>query len=90
MAGIDKIYGNEQEWTELFCWLARYRPQYCKFLMLPFWTDWDAKPPVRTTSGAISMFPVYADKWLYKNCPLKWVKGRIKNQYNGDPSRKRK
>lgn len=80
MAGIDKIYGTTEQWSELFYWLAEHRPQYCRFLYTPFWTE-----PV----GPISNFPMYADKWLYRHCELKWVKERIKDQYNGSPLRKR-
>jgi hypothetical protein len=78
MAAIDKIYGTNDQWQELFRWLANSnRPQYIKYLTNPF----DYEPGIRT----ISSFPTVADKWLYKNCPLKWVKESIEFQYAGAP-----
>lgn len=77
MAGIDKIYGTDEEWAELFRYLAMERPQYCRFLCGPFGYEKQPRP--------ISNFPPYADRWLYDNCPLKWVKKRIKEQYDGRP-----
>ena len=74
MAGIDKIYGSNKEWDELFVWLARNRPQYVKYLYGAFSQIGEPR--------AISNFPTYADKWLYKNCPLKWARARIAEQYN--------
>jgi len=76
MAGIDKIYGTNEQWMELWQYLARHRPQYVKFLYPPFGYV-EPRP--------ISNFPVYADRWLYKYCPLKWVKSRIKKQYASVP-----
>ena len=75
MAGIDKIYGTDEQWQELFLWLARNRPQYLKFMSLPFGYT-DAQRP-------ITNLPRYADKWLWDKCPIKWVKARLKFQYNG-------
>lgn len=77
MASIDKIYGTNEQWNELFRWLARHRPQYCKFLYPPFGYDPLDRP--------ISSFPSYADKWLMKNCQLKFVQDRLKEQYRNDP-----
>jgi hypothetical protein len=77
MAVIDKIYGTNKEWEEFFFFLATKRPQYCRFLYPPFGYENSIRP--------ISNFPQYADRWLYDNCPLKWVKKRIKEQYNGRP-----
>lgn len=87
MAGVDKLYGTEKEWQELFDWL-RFRSgrvQYVRYLYIPQWMDWEVNPPRRIFSGEISNFPARVDKWLYKNCPLKWVKERIREQYNGAP-----
>jgi hypothetical protein len=77
MAGIDKIYGTKEQWEELFRYLAINRPQYCKFLYSPWGST--GEPMM------ISNFPVYADRWLWKHCPLLWVKDRLKEQYNGAP-----
>ena len=77
MAGIDKIYGTKKQWEELFVWLANNRPQYCKFLYSPWGSV--GEPMM------ISNFPPYADKWLWRNCPLPWVRARLADQYNGAP-----
>ena len=81
MAAIDKIYGSNEQWEELFLWLARHRPQYIKFMALPFATD--------DKRRQITNLPLYADKWLWDNCPLKWVKEALKFQYNGSPHKRR-
>src|SRR3990167_4007190 len=78
MAGIDKIYGSNIEYENLWSWLSTHRPQYIKFMYSPF--DY-------TDSGyrAISNFPNYINRWLYKNCPLEWLKTKIYKQYNHCP-----
>ena len=78
MAGIDKIYGNREQWVELWGWLVIHRSQYSKFLYAPYF---DNNVQIRP----ITNFPLYADIWLYDNCPLTWVKERIEEQYNGPP-----
>lgn len=82
MAGIDKIYGNGDQWWELFEFLAHsQRPQYCGYLY---------RPPVGEEIGPIANFPFHVDKWLWDECPLPWVRARLKDQYNGAPDRIRK
>ena len=80
MAGIDKIYGTDDQWQELLNWLCRNRPQYVKF-MYPAFGYIDKRRP-------ITNLPVYADKWLWDHCPLKWVKDSLKFQYNGSPHKR--
>ena len=75
MAAIDKIYGTGRQWDELFVWLSMNRPQYCRFLYAPNMQEHSSDEMM------ISNFPTYADNWLLKNCPFKWVKERIKEQY---------
>lgn len=82
MSGIEKIYGTNDQFEEMLNWLAQNRPQYCRFLYQPFGYG-------SATNRPISNFPIYADKWLYKNCPLKWVKKAIEFRYNGDPNKKK-
>lgn len=76
MAAIDKIYGTKYQWIELFEYLRMARPQYVKFMYPPYFGA-NIQP--------LSNFPRYADKWLYKNCQLKFVRKAIKDQYRGKP-----
>lgn len=75
MAAIEKIYGTCEQWIDLHHWVATSkRPQYCQyFYPTPAWDK----------EGPIVNFPKRVDSWIYKNCPFKWVKKRIKEQYNG-------
>jgi hypothetical protein len=38
------------------------------------WGDW-------SETHLITNFPEEIDMWLLENCPMKWVTGRIKDQY---------
>jgi hypothetical protein len=78
MAGIDKIYGNYNDWSDLFYWLANSsRPQYCKYFY----------PTPSNLDDPIACFPFKADKWIFANCPehLAWVRIKILEQYGGNP-----
>jgi hypothetical protein len=77
MAAIDKIYGTHEQWCELFEFLQRSkRPQYVRFMYRPFGaaTPDDQERPITNT-------PVYVDRWLWDNCPLKFVKARLREVY---------
>ena len=75
MAGIDKIYGTDQQWQELHNFVAMSkRPQYCRYFY---------PTPNYNTEGAIMNNPVKVDKWLWDNCPFKWVKERLQFMYAG-------
>ena len=75
MAAIDKIYGSYEEWCQLFYWIVRSpRPQYARIFY---------PTPTIDTIGPILSAPVYADRWLWDNCPFKFVKKRLKVMYNG-------
>lgn len=79
MAAIDKIYGTYGEWIDFHSWVANSeRPQYCKYF-------YPTPSYCGGHRGPLTMFPLRADKWIYENCPLKWVKERIREQYNGAP-----
>lgn len=76
MASIDKIYGTHDQWCELFDWLRRSkRPQYARYLYIPF--------TINEADGPITNTPVSVDRWLWDNCPLKFVKARLKVMYGG-------
>ena len=73
MAATDKIYGTFEQWCEFHQWVARSkRPQYCRYFY-----------PTPFAYGPITNTPVWVDKWLWDNCPLKWVKQELKKMYGG-------
>lgn len=76
MASIDKIYGDRDKWMEFHRWVATSkRPQYCRYFY----------PTPRDGVGPITNTTVRVDQWLWLNCPLPWVKDRLKEMYNGSP-----
>lgn len=78
MAAIDKIYGTIDDWVELYVWLKKNKPGYIKFL-------YDCPSPHSSVKeNPITNFPVSADEWIYKNCPIKFVKKGQKSQYSPD------
>lgn len=79
MAYIDKIYGSNEQWMELFDWLRfSNRPQYTRFMYCPFGMNSKTDRPITNT-------PVYVDRWLWDNCPLPFVKKRLKFMYGRRP-----
>lgn len=79
MAGIDKIYGTYDQWCDFHNWMARSkRPQYCRYFYPTPNYGVDG-----THIGCITNTPVRVDRWLWDNCPLKFVKKRLKEMYNG-------
>lgn len=74
MADIDKIYGTDEQYEELFYWLNDNRPQYLRYLY-PRYGYIEMPRPISNFSKAV-------DIWLYKNCPLLWVVSAIKAQYH--------
>lgn len=86
MAGIDKIYGNKQQYNILRDWLSKRKPYYLRYLSMPEdWADISGD-----TEYIISNFPRIADRWLYVKCPLAFVKTRLNEQYgNARPKSER-
>lgn len=78
MASIEKIYGNRKQFDELYCWLYQNNKHAIKFMFWDFheWDDEDNR------SYPIALFPQSVDMWLLDNCPIEWVIGRIKDQYD--------
>ena len=77
MAAIDKIYGTNQEYAELKAWIYEHRKPYLKYFY-PRKLGYETKEP-----RAICNMPHSADRWLFQNCPLTWVRERILEQYGG-------
>ena len=77
MAYIDKIYGTRKQWNQLHAFLVQTHPEWIKKYMYP-------EPDDESEESPISNFSKEADMWLLKNCPLKFVTNRIKEQYEMD------
>ena len=78
MAAIDKIYGTCDEWIQLYEFLKNSKPEYLNQLYRC--PDFD-RGYDDYVDMPLSNFSVEADKWLYQNCPLKFVKKTISSQY---------
>ncbi len=70
MAAIDKIYGNQDQYYDLWFWVATNCHKYCKHFYMRFGYAQEELSP-------ICNLPMVAEKYLYKNCPLKWVRESI-------------
>ncbi len=73
MAAVDKLYGNAEQYDELFSWLMENHPDYCRHMY--------ARPKEELENMPLSNFPIEVDGVLYLTCPLAWVKDRIADQY---------
>ena len=77
MASIDKIYGTQKQYDELYNWLKKNKPSGLKYMyMKDGWMPDDERP--------ISNFTYGIDRWLMKNCPIEFVQARLKEQYGDD------
>jgi hypothetical protein len=90
MAGIDKIYGTQEQYVQFKNWLlknqvpikySRLTSDGLKSEILPteclYDEDWDGE----ITYRPIANFPEVVDKWLMKNCNLDFIQERLKQQY---------
>lgn len=75
MAGIDKIYGTWEEQEKLRKYCEKADPDLLDYLY-GYEEGRDIRP--------ISNFSNGADGFLWDNCPLNFVKERLKEQYNGE------
>lgn len=75
MAGIDKIYGTNDQYDEFYEWAKNNNT----FLLASFYPrdDFDPNP-----ARPIANFTESDDMWLLEFCPIKWVTDRIKEQYS--------
>lgn len=78
MAGIDKIYGTQEQYDEFKSWLEEANPKLLRFLYdKDGYEGCDARP--------IANFPTSADVWLWKHCQIKFIRDRLMWQYEGSP-----
>ncbi len=75
MAGIDRIYGSNEQYNELKNFLVKYNRSAIKYLYPTDCFDSVKHRP-------ISSFPQKVDQWLLKYCKMNWVVERIQEQYN--------
>lgn len=80
MAGIDKIYGDQSQYWELWTFCYERRPSLLRYFRASHLTD---KQPHEERT--ICNLPVRADVWLWDNCPFEWVRERLIQQYDGPP-----
>lgn len=86
MAGIDKIVGTRAQYEELLNWLDEAEPFYPWSLTETNYLHGDDK-----TIHIIANFSTVEDFYLWHNCPIPWVKARLKEQYGpGGPCSKGK
>ena len=92
MAGIDKIYGNIEQYIKLRRWLIdnsyQCQADIGKDPLMHMYDISDMDPQVVREGKDFPMtnFPVVVDKWMYTNCDLDFVKAAIYEQYQGDPN----
>ena len=92
MAGIDKIYGTQEQYLELEKWLLENQKPIKSFVgwcseqgdqyedVLPTDCLYD-KEGYDKEHRPISNFGSAIDEWLKENCPLDFVQKRLKEQY---------
>lgn len=84
MAGIDKIYGNKEQYYKLYEFIRDNKPEFLSGLRDKNYMRGVFKKIGPNQETSISSFSPEADKWLYINCPFDFVTERIKEQYNID------
>ena len=93
MAAIDKTYiNNKKDYEDLKNWVSTQGTYTTSigesFNIRDYMYNWDENAVLRALENGkevpIWNTPEMVDKYLYKNCPLKFVQDRLKDQY-GDP-----
>lgn len=75
MAACDNLYGNMTEWVELHEFLHNsLYPEYIELYM----RDMPDSDQIERRICYIAEI----QEWLYDNCPLPWVKERLKDNFN--------
>lgn len=84
MASIDKIYCTTQQYYEFKEWCEKNYKQALQYMYIDdsVWGDkWNDN-----LDHPVSNFPEEIDSWMWQNCPIEWVRGRIAEQYDTDIS----
>ena len=91
MAAIDKTYiNNKKDYEDLKNWVSTQKtcttPIGETFNIRDYMYKWDENAVLRALENGkevpIWNTPEAVDKYLYKNCPLKFVQDRLKDQYD--------
>ena len=75
MAGIDKIYGTQEQYYEFLDWCTKNKPDATGY----FYSA-DGYPE-SLQERPISNFPEKIDRWLIENCEIPFVQKRLQQQY---------
>ncbi len=79
MAGIDKIYGTRDQYSEFKSWLDDNNEGISKLL-------YPVEDQRQANQVIIANFSSRVDAWLLRHCPIVWLTDFIKGQYGGhDP-----
>ena len=91
MAAIDKTYiNNKKDYDDLINW-ANTQSTYVtpigeSFHIKDYMYEWDEKDVLNAFNNnkevPVWNTPQVVDKYLYKNCPLKFIQDRLKEQYS--------
>lgn len=76
----DQLYGSQRQYDTLKQWLRQNKPEYLSVLHRVEGYTLRRRP--------IAKFSLEQDRWLYQNCPLKWVKTGIEAQYSKESLKK--
>ena len=76
MAAIDKIYGTRAQRDQFWSWCAKHKPAALQYFY-SWYNEYDDDD-----EAPITNFPEDIDMWLLANCPIKFVTGRVKEQYS--------
>lgn len=89
MAAIDRTYVNKEQLLEAIEWAKEVGEVTLengyKFYPINFIHVYNDIDELEDEDGYVLWnTPMWFDRWLWLNCPLSFVKGRIKNVYNED------
>lgn len=93
MAGIDKIYVDSyKQYKEFYDWCVKFNDLCIKdtsYSLLDgfYYTEEEiieyyGKEGFRIFGFPITNFREIVDRWLYKHCPISFVRERLDDQYN--------
>jgi hypothetical protein len=72
MAACDNLYGNKKEWEELNAFLYEHKPEWAFYMR--------SKPEGEEQVRICYIADIQG--WLIENCPLKWVKERLEEDFD--------
>ena len=73
MAACDNLYGNSEQWLELYYFLKATKPRYI--------VKWMRDRPIDDEPQRIYYTPP-TQRWLINNCKLEWVQEELKDNFS--------